>query len=228
MLETFHHGDSRIFLEEAPLAIVPVLLVAGISCWAYLGLQLEPWLVGARREAPALTSTQSGSMREHLRVDLGRIRRAGAPDSAASRTGSVRVTDILPVGAFGTEEPAPTAPEEPCAPQLEFRFNAGGFAPARLVGDRLDAFLDHARAYPERKLVIEGYASRDGDPAVNLRLSHARASTVATVLRGHGIPEARLVVQAFGEYRPSIDGDDDRRAVVRIDGSPPCAGESIP
>lgn len=229
MLATLHHGDSRIFLEDAPLAVVPVLLVAGFACWSYVGLQLEPWLAAPRVSTPGVTATQGASVRERLRLELGRFARPSAPSQVAnSNLETAAAAGIVAAGAGGNGSPAPSHDDERCVPALEFRFEPGGNDPARVAADELRAFLDHARAHPERKVVVEGYASQDGNPELNLRLSHARANAAARVLQTHDIAQTRVILQAFGEYRPSIDGADDRRAVARIDGAPRCEGASIP
>lgn len=69
---------------------------------------------------------------------------------------------------------------------------------------------------PEGNLLIEGYASSDGDEDYNIELSVKRAEAVRQYLVNLGIPESRLKVQGFGEGAPIGDNEDPKgRAINR-------------
>jgi len=120
--------------------------------------------------------------------------------------------------------PEPEPPKEPevCAPQVELMFANGESELDRV--EILRGFTATAEQFPDRKIVVEGYASADGTEQGNLQLSHRRASRAKANLVEQGIEEDRISVQAFGEYRPNLDGDieRDRRVIVKIQGVAAC------
>lgn len=132
-----------------------------------------------------------------------------------------------------TPTPAPAAAVSvgTCAPALAFAFPQGD---AHLDVDarkRLAAIVEFAAAHPREAIAVEGYASAEGGPEINLRLSHDRAEAVAALLRSRGIADDRLLVQAYGEYRPSLGArgrDGDRRVIVRFPERTDCPEESGP
>jgi len=72
-------------------------------------------------------------------------------------------------------------------------------------------------------LEIEGFASADGDPAYNDRLSQARSESVRRYLaERHNIPVFRMYILGFGESRPVADNTtlegrvQNRRVEVRL------------
>ena len=60
---------------------------------------------------------------------------------------------------------------------------------------------------PDGKLLIEGYASSDGDEKYNTDLSVKRAKAVRQYLINIGVPEKRLEVIGFGEGDPIGDNE---------------------
>lgn len=57
---------------------------------------------------------------------------------------------------------------------------------------------DYMKSHPQSKVVIKGYASRDGNYDFNVRLAQARAEAVKnTLMRRYNIPESRI--EASGE-----------------------------
>ena len=60
---------------------------------------------------------------------------------------------------------------------------------------------------PDGKLLIEGYASSDGDEKYNTDLSVKRAQAVRQYLINTGVPEKRLEVIGFGEGDPIGDNE---------------------
>lgn len=140
----------------------------------------------------------------------------GAPSHAAAPPNAI-------------DPPDTGAPSYPlCTPRLQFEFAAGRNEPTKIASEMLQTLLDLAFDHPEYKIIVEGYASQDGNPMWNLKLSHDRAAAVRRVLVRHGIASSRIVLQAFGEYRPSLEGRDDRRAVAHIGGIPACKGVLTP
>ncbi len=61
-------------------------------------------------------------------------------------------------------------------------------------------------AHPQYALVrVQGHADDTGETEYNAQLSVQRSKAVLKVLVHYGVPEARLVVEGFGEMRPRID-----------------------
>ncbi|MGC6479063.1 MAG: OmpA family protein [Flavobacteriaceae bacterium] len=82
---------------------------------------------------------------------------------------------------------------------------------ARIMGKKPQQTLEKIKALldenPNGKLIIEGYASSDGDEEYNLQLSQQRAEAVRDYLIELGVPAERLEVVSFGEANPI--GDDE-------------------
>ena len=69
---------------------------------------------------------------------------------------------------------------------------------------------------PDGNLLIEGYASADGEENYNIELSVKRAEAVRMYLIGIGVSETRLEVQGYGEESPIGDNEQpEGRAVNR-------------
>ncbi|MDE6390410.1 MAG: OmpA family protein, partial [Duncaniella sp.] len=92
--------------------------------------------------------------------------------------------------------------------EIETAFNAAQFeqGKAELNDDAKLALHDLAkvlRQNPELKLTIEGHTSAEGDSAVNLKLSEARAQAAVEFLTGkEGIEASRLTAVGKGASEP--------------------------
>ncbi len=90
--------------------------------------------------------------------------------------------------------------------------------------DKLDALVNHFVNQDAYLVEVAGFASSDGDPAYNRRLSERRAQVVVDYLaENHDIPIRRIVRPfGFGETRPVADNDtqagrkQNRRVEVRV------------
>ena len=60
---------------------------------------------------------------------------------------------------------------------------------------------------PEGILIVEGYASSDGDDAYNIELSIKRAQAVKAYLVEIGVSKDRLEVRGLGEAEPISDNE---------------------
>jgi outer membrane protein OmpA-like peptidoglycan-associated protein len=78
------------------------------------------------------------------------------------------------------------------------------------------------KAYPSASVKIGGYTDNTGDPAANLELSRARATSVVNELIALGIPAERLAAEGYGETNPVASNDTDsgrsqnRRIALRV------------
>ncbi len=70
--------------------------------------------------------------------------------------------------------------------------------------DKLKTVLDK---YPDTNIEIQGHTDSDGTDRYNMTLSERRASSVATYLRGKGVPSSRIVTKGFGESAPKYSND---------------------
>jgi outer membrane protein OmpA-like peptidoglycan-associated protein len=80
------------------------------------------------------------------------------------------------------------------------------------VTPTMAAMLDNAlvswRSAPETRIRLSGHTDRAGAAAPNLRLSRRRAENVRRYLVSRGVPEARIMIEAFGETRPLVQTAD--------------------
>lgn len=90
---------------------------------------------------------------------------------------------------------------------VHFDFNLATLRP-----DSEGALQAVARALASRtalKIEVQGHTDAVGDDASNLKLSEARAASVATWLTAHGVSSSRLTARGFGETQPVADNDSD-------------------
>lgn len=83
---------------------------------------------------------------------------------------------------------------------------------SRLTEDSRDLLASVARAAldcPAARLSVLGHTDATGAPALNLRLSQARAEAVASALIAAGLPAGKLLATGLGASRPLALGDDD-------------------
>lgn len=59
--------------------------------------------------------------------------------------------------------------------------------------------------YPDAAVVVEGHTDSTGGPAVNQRLSEARAESVRSALIAHGLSSERVTARGYGDTRPVAD-----------------------
>jgi outer membrane protein OmpA-like peptidoglycan-associated protein/polyisoprenoid-binding protein YceI len=71
----------------------------------------------------------------------------------------------------------------------------------------LDNIVDIINRCPELVVEIAGHTDSDGGEVENLRLSEARAASVARFLAGQGVAEGRMVSRGYGEARPVASND---------------------
>lgn len=197
--------------ENSPAWLGPVLLGLGLVAWTGAGTMVH---AGAPEPPTVKTADVAQPETEETEEDPIVIVEDGdegpLPTPRASSSSSFAATP-----SAATEEVA-------CAPSVEFMFANGESDVDR--ADLLHGFEATAKAFPDHKIVIEGYASVDGSASGNMQLSHRRASRAEARLVKQGISAERITVQAFGEYRPNLVGDveRDRRVVVKIDGIETC------
>ncbi|MEO8702601.1 MAG: OmpA family protein [Kofleriaceae bacterium] len=113
--------------------------------------------------------------------------------------------------------PAPPAPVAEIPPRVEVRDNHIE------IHEKVQFDLDKATILPVsfsllnevaavitknpqlKRIQVEGYASSEGDPGHNQKLSDARAASVMKYLTEHGIAKPLLVSKGFGIAKPIGD-----------------------
>jgi OOP family OmpA-OmpF porin len=104
--------------------------------------------------------------------------------------------------------------------QVKFKTGSAQIQPGKESQDVLDAVLGVIKGHPEiTKLRVEGHTDNRGAPALNKKLSGARAASVVTWLVAHGIDKARLTSEGFGPDRPldTNDTDEGRKNNRRVE-----------
>lgn len=217
--------DARVFAEDTPIWVAPIMLGVGVICWTYVTSSLmlpasavagSPAVVTV--EEPVAKSGLSGERRAVI------VEKATPEDDFDDDV--VEIDDDLTVedADDGNVRVLSTAaPSGLCAGPLAFIFEPGESVPSDLDEDAWRAFSGVFEQV-EGRIVLEGYASQEGAPATNLKLSHDRAMGVRKILVRRGVPSEVIVVQAFGEYRPSLadEANMDRRVLVRLEKVPMC------
>lgn len=80
-----------------------------------------------------------------------------------------------------------------------------GQAEQRVIAAAVNSYRD---AQPDAALRVGGHADRVGSEEFNQRLSCARAEAVRTALMASRVPAGRIILEGYGEQRPSSDTTD--------------------
>ena len=81
-------------------------------------------------------------------------------------------------------------------------FETGSAAITKAGQKVLKALVKPLAASGTERVVVGGYTDNVGDAKANLRLSKARAHSVAVWLEKHGVPKSRLLPKGYGEVKP--------------------------
>ncbi len=112
-------------------------------------------------------------------------------------------------------------PAKQVSTQVSFRTDDA--AVSEESAGRLEQFAAVARALPDVKVHVEGYADPRGEEGYNVTLSKRRAESVAQVLVDAGLDEDRVVIEGHGAREAHCaEGDLDgyaleRRVTVRLE-----------
>ena len=95
-----------------------------------------------------------------------------------------------------------------------------GFDAFNLEQDARQTLLEHAAylATQDHLIVIEGHCDEEGTDSYNLALGENRARSVAGFLVTQGIPEDRIAIISYGEFRPASSHNSglNRRAEFKL------------
>ncbi|MCQ2311477.1 MAG: OmpA family protein [Paludibacteraceae bacterium] len=83
----------------------------------------------------------------------------------------------------------------------------------------LDSVATIIAENPQIRVAVEGHASSDGNPQLNMMLSENRALNVATLLRAKGVKDSQMEVNGYGSEHPlkfgaADDPTKDRRVEI--------------
>ena len=117
----------------------------------------------------------------------------------------------LPPQAVPAPKPAPVAPVAPITKTIleskpitisgiNFKFNSHTLLNHDIKV--LDEVAVFAKKHPDAVLNVNGYCSKVGSYAYNLKLSEQRAESVATYLEAHGVARDRMVLKGHSYENP--------------------------
>ncbi len=105
---------------------------------------------------------------------------------------------------------------------ISLNFRSGSSAIEAHYEEQLMSLIKIAEQMPTASVEITGYADRNGNPDLNLRLSRERSDTVKQFFNSRGIQNSSIKTIAHGETKPlhttqNFESDFfDRRVIVRI------------
>ena len=115
-------------------------------------------------------------------------------------------------------------PAAPCCDNtvLSLNFRSGSSTIETHYEEQLTSLIKIAEQMPTASVEITGYADRNGNPKLNLRLSRERSNSVKQFLNSAGIQNSSIKTVAHGETKPlhstqNFESDFfDRRVIVRL------------
>ena len=105
---------------------------------------------------------------------------------------------------------------------LSLNFRSGSSAIETHYEEQLASLINIAKQMPTASVEIAGYADRNGNPELNLKLSRERSNSVKQFLNSAGIQNSSIKTVAHGESKPlhstqNLESDFfDRRVIVRL------------
>ena len=123
------------------------------------------------------------------------------------------------------EEPAPAPRQEtqpaiplvPAAMTQDIFFTINSSVISNAERSKVEALISYMREYPETTVTVTGYADKDtGYPAYNMKISEARASRVAEMLKQAGIAASRITIVAKGDTEQPFDINARNRVAIAI------------
>ncbi|NQV70849.1 MAG: sortase-associated OmpA-like protein PdsO [Pseudohongiella sp.] len=105
---------------------------------------------------------------------------------------------------------------------LSLHFRSGSSAIESHYEEQLASLIGIAKQMPRARVEITGYADRNGDTDLNLKLSRERSTAVKQFFSRMGIQNSSIQTVAYGESRPlqaeqNFESDFfDRRVIVRL------------
>lgn len=117
-----------------------------------------------------------------------------------------------------------SVPSAPCCDNtvLSLNFRSGSSVIETHYEEQLTSLINIAEQLPAASVEITGYADRNGDPELNLRLSRERSNSVKQFLNSRGIQNSSIQTIAHGETKPLHSAQNfesdffDRRVIVRL------------
>ena len=186
---------------------------------------------GARHRSPATAARAQArfdcwveQQEENWQIDHIRRCRDGLHAALAELEGPPPVAGPAPVHRAVYERRHAERPATGDTYALFFAFDR-----ADLQGDELatvEVIAALARRGGAARIVLGGHADRAGTEAHNWALSRRRAETVRTALIARGVEPERILANAYGETRPSVDTPDgmaeprNRRVEVVVGAAP--------
>lgn len=193
--------------EDAPFVVAPALGVAGLLATA----ASATLVVLALRSTPP----HDDAVGAPASMELDEVRAIAVAASAATEASEPAARVV----------PSATEAATSCAP-IELAFAPSSTALDAHAGTVVATLAEWLLAHPSADLVVEGHADARGRQDINLWMSHARASTVASELVKAGVTRTRIVVRGFGAYQPVAGASEtdgrQRRVVISIRANEGC------
>lgn len=188
---------GRRFGKDNVLSRLQVVPTADSTAWLADVMQALP------RSGAGFGSVDVVSTKNSL-VVRGRVPTAGAGhallqavDKASGRTATDKLA-IVGEGAGGTLQKA----INDAVAGRPITFQTGSAAITKAGQKVLQSLLKPLIATGPERVVVGGYTDNVGAAKSNLRLSRARANSVAVWLEKHGVAKSRLVAKGYGESKP--------------------------
>lgn len=117
-----------------------------------------------------------------------------------------------------------SVPAAPCCDNtvLSLNFRSGSSTIEAHYEEQLTSLIKIAEQMPTASVEITGYADRNGDSELNLRLSRERSNAVKEFFSSKGIQDSSIKTIAHGENKPLHSAQDfesdffDRRVIIRL------------
>lgn len=136
-------------------------------------------------------------------------------------TGKTMLSILAVLVGGGTALAEPIIGQE--VAHAQFKFDSSKLQPGTEAA--LWKVAKKAQSNPDQRIVLSGFTDPIGTAPYNVGLAIRRAKAIEDALVALGVPEAQIVVNAFGEAGPRLPGNPANRRVILTLTSEPIASD---
>lgn len=134
---------------------------------------------------------------------------AAATTSSDSAAVTSADSSVVPADSTIATNASTSATEPSAASSAPATFTKGSAQVVSVDDSQVSQVLDHVKSNPSAVITVEGYASSEGDPTFNDRLSQARANNFVKYLVSKGVNAENIKAVGKGIENPVASNDDE-------------------
>jgi outer membrane protein OmpA-like peptidoglycan-associated protein len=140
-----------------------------------------------------------GKTRRHIAIEQPKPVVKPEPKPVVEQPKPKPVVKPEPKPVVPKPEPKPVVEKVPEMPEMKVYFTVNSTRVQASDNAKIDEIAKYMKAYPDKKVVVRGYASKSGKSAHNQKISLLRADAVKKALVARGIDASRIKAEGMGQ-----------------------------